>query len=201
MCSLFDCDLSTLMVFVLNAANFVTIFLWYWFFSLQIYDLYSQSSPYLCMPFVIHFQMFSCMSHTQPLKPASSTACCFAWTCLCRVLCKQLQNLLLLFSPLKISLLLWWTKKQKNTCEKFDCHNDACVSDWLLCLSVASYLSAVVISALKLIIWSGEQYLLCAESLEQRSPGDYCSSNPPIFSIVSGHTLWSVRKKCKFVTF
>lgn len=78
------------------------------------------------------------------------------------------SSLFLLFSPLKISFLLWWTEKQKNSCEKFDCHNGACVSDWLLlCLSVVSYLSAVVISALKLIIWSGEQ-LLCAESLEQR---------------------------------
>lgn len=101
------------------------------------------------------------------LRAASNTVSCFAWTCLWRVPWDQLLTLLLSFSPLKISLLLWQTEKQENACEQSDCHNGACVSDWLR-LSVVSYLSAWVISALKLSILSGEQQLLCAVSLEQR---------------------------------
>lgn len=60
------------MVFVSNPANFVTVFLWFWFFTLQIYGLHFQSSLYLCMSFVIHFQMLSCTYHTHRAIETSS---------------------------------------------------------------------------------------------------------------------------------
>lgn len=155
------------MFFVLNAANFITVFLWYWFFCLQMSFTFKALHTFLylfkytfkcCLAPSTHSHWNQNLIQLPPLPgpiceefPAISCKTCFFYSHLWKFLfcCDGL-------------------KKQKNTCEKFDWHNGVCVSDWLLCLSVVSCcLSAVVITALKLIIWSGEQ-LLCAESLEQR---------------------------------
>lgn len=126
------------------------------------------SSPYLCMFFVIHFQMLSCTYHTQPLKPASKTASCFAWAYLWRVPCNQLQNFF--YSHLWKFLFNCDGLKNRKTLVRSLTATMVPVSVTGCCVSLWFHtcLSAAVISALKLIIWSGEQLLQCAENLEQR---------------------------------